>query len=907
MKKTALLITLLLVFLVAGYLIYDKYYHAEPTTLWRLVPENAVAVFESGSLDETRSRLQENAIWNSLTSIEEVGSLNTWASELDSMKGSMGLRTLTEGDFLISLHVITKNSFDFLYLLDLNAPGSQRTLSELLEQMQGDENWQVSTHTYQEVIITELRKGERTFSYLIHDNKFASSFTPFLVEDVVRLITDETQPDFLGANQSLDDMPKLARDDGNLYVNMRHMYNFFSGFISARFTRSLNGLEMLGESSFFDLVVGDNAILLNGFTEDGTDTFLSTFEGQMPASANLKNMIPNSTAYLYEFLLSDPAGWHGRLKNYWSVTANDFKAERDAFFESQPLDPDAFFSTVGSSVSLLQIENPGDPDYTPVVLVGTKDMAGMMNQLNRLSESVSESAGDSLYIEKYGSYEIRELDLADVPRFLFGPQFAGFESTFYALVGEVVVMTPDIISLKDLIEAIQSENTWGRSVLYNQFLENTLEESNISVFVNARRAWEHTMRIADPSWREFAIRNSRVLKSFDLLSCQFSRLDERFYTSVVIRHDGSEPQGSGSTPLQLADQTGFDNLLITKPFVVRNHVNNSLETVVQDSSMTFYLVNSNGQISWGKPLNGPLRGEVEQLDYYRNNKLQYFFATPNTLHLIDRLGNEVEGYPIQLPHQVRYLSVLDYDRSRRYRYLVADEQGNLYMYDKEGNNLEGWQPRAMGSRLSSAPFHIRVRGKDFIIAIEGIGKVHALNRRGEEYPGFPLDLETRVETIPFVKAGATFEESEITVIDKDGKRVVFNLNGKIQSSEQLYKPTTGTEFTIIPDAMNKTYIIARLEGRRMVLMNQLQQELMAKDYLSAQDLEIQYYDFGSDVRVFVVADREQGFTYLYDQNGRLIGTRPLDSGRQIALLYSELNKEFTIYYVSNASLLIRKL
>jgi hypothetical protein len=173
------------------------------------------------------------------------------------------------------------------------------------------------------------------------------------------------------------------------------------------------------------------------------------------------------------------------------------------------------------------------------------------------------------------------------------------------------------------------------------------------------------------------------------------------------------------------------------------------------------------------------------------------------------------------------------------------------------------------------------------------------------HPGFPLDLGVRIETLPFIQTGADLSETTLTVIDKDGKLVTFSLTGEVIRSEQLYKPTTNTEFKLVPDVLGKTYIIARYDRKRLVLMDRDQNEIMAKDYMQGNPLDVQYYDFGSDVQVYTVADPSQDFTYLYGNDGNMIGNRPLSSGKEIALLYSELNKTFTIYYVSEKQLIVQ--
>ena len=906
-KKTALLITLLLVALATAYLLFDKYYEKEPATLWDLVPANAITVYESSQLYDTWERLHESVMWPSLASISAIDDLERELNAIDTVNGEPGgLKQLMSGEFLISIHVVKKNAFDFLYLVDLNRIETQQLISTLIRSYEKDDSASRRTRTYQEMEIHEIEKDDWIFSYLIHDNKLIASFTPFLVEDVIRRITDPEMPGFAAENPNLLSMPKLSSDDGNMYLNIDNLGEFISAFAASENVQDAREISNLGNNAFLDVKAGNNNIFLSGFTSSGNDRkLLSAFKDQVPVEVDFKFRVPVNTAVFYHFSFSDIVSWHGRMKTFWGVENSSFLDERAQAFETYNVDIDAFYAAMGSSVSMMQLEIPGSSGFTPVAMAATRDPGGMMSTLNQLGESIARAAGDTAYVENYGSYEIRELEISEFPRQLFGPLFTGFERTYFSFDGEVLYLAPDLVTLKEVLSAIQSENTWGRSVLYNRFVDDLLKEANITMVVNSRKAWENLLSKADPAWLGFARENAASLKNFGLIGVQFSKMDELFYTSIMILHDGRRVEQERRPRADVRMRAALTYPVSTKPYVVRNHTNNMLEVAVQDTADYFHLIGPEGNTLWSKRIDGPMTSDVTQVDFYNNGKLQYFFTTAKAIHIIDRLGNYVEGYPVALEHNTRFATVVDYDNSKNYRWLISDEFGNLYLYNKNGVVLEGWSPRAIGGRLSSAPFHVRVRGRDCIIAIEAAGRIHMTNRRGENYPGFPLDLGSRIETLPFIQPGANFSESELSVIDKDGKLITFNMEGKVIRSEQLYKPTTSTEFELIPDVLGKTYILARYDRKRLVLLDREQNEIMAKDYLDGNQLNVQYYDFGSDVRVYAVADETQGFTYLYDNDGSMIGAQPLDSGREIALLYSELNKTFTIYYVSGKQVLVQ--
>ncbi|MBL6448197.1 hypothetical protein JMN32_17895 [Fulvivirga sp. 29W222] len=897
MRKTALVITIGIVLFIAGYLFYEKWYGSESTSLWNNVPNNAVLVFESKNVVESWNDLLETSLWNSLKSIESFENIKNDLIILDSIE-SGSVASLLQQNSLISMHVTKKNDFDFIFYIDFSLEKNQRVATKLLDYFKDNTDVRFSERIYQDYNISELTLDNHTFTYFINKNVFIGSFTSFLVEDVVRLVNDGYKSGFKANNVQLYDMPKLANDDGNIYINMETASLWLSSFMSAEHRKSLKELGVFGQASFFDLDISDTGVLLNGFTSyDTKSDFLSTFNTQIPVRGDLKYYIPNRASAVYRFGISDGGKWNNELVNYWKNNKPGFLSRRSKFEQQYGFTFSKLYSWIENNLALVKLEAFRGTGEEKLVFIQASDAQEALNQFNTFSESLAEANGDSVYVERFSTYEIRELQVSDFPKFTFGPLFGGFEECYFMLLGDYIVIGNSMLTLKSLIEDIENENTWGRSVVFNKFLESNLEESNVSVTFNTRRIWENLINELDPEWKNFALKYANQIKGFDLGSIQFSKLDESFYTSVAIQYEEQLVIKEKQSYEALKSAT-LNNKVITKPYVVKNHVNGNLEVAVQDSAYNFTLISQDGSVQWSDSLGQPMISDIEQIDYYKNGKLQYFFATRSALHIIDRLGNYIDGYPVAVDANLKFASVVDYDKSKRYRFFLADERGNLFLYNKEGVSLEGWNPRVLTGKLASAPFHIRVRGKDCMVAIQQDGIVNAMNRRGEMMPGFPLQLDARIKTSPFINMGSDLDKTVITILSREGRLIHFNLNGKVLSTEQLYKPTKDTRFQLIPDALGKHYIISRQDMARLVLLAPDNEEILAKDYLSSDHLNVQYYDLSSDHKIYAVTDVTQSFTYIYNKEGQLVNSRPFDSEQEIALIYFDSTKKYHVYTIS---------
>src|SRR5690606_21988453 len=129
-------------------------------------------------------------------------------------------------------------------------------------------------------------------------------------------------------------------------------------------------------------------------------------------------------------------------------------------------------------------------------------------------------------------YEIREIPAYRFPEKLLGPFVTGFDRTFYTSFGNTMFMAEDLAILKKFLNDIDNEDTWGKSVAQNAFLESTLLESNISLFINTPKIWNIIKNAMHPRWSKFIDQNETLLNALGMGAVQFSHLNDSYYTNV---------------------------------------------------------------------------------------------------------------------------------------------------------------------------------------------------------------------------------------------------------------------------------------------------------------------------------------------------------------------------------------
>jgi hypothetical protein len=508
-------------------------------------------------------------------------------------------------------------------------------------------------------------------------------------------------------------------------------------------------------------------------------------------------------------------------------------------------------------------------------MIQTSDPANWIKTMNALSAKLSV---DTIFIERFSEYEIRELPIYAFPEKILWPLVSGFKTSFYTTVGNTLLISEDIEELKKVLDDYDREETWGKSVSQNQFLETTLLEANLSVYINTPKVWNVVSSRLRPEWAEFIQKNKSLLGSLKMGAVQFSHFNDTYYTNVswVYVNYTRKEEKITAVPRSEKTITNFSRS-IYKAFVVESHVSKDDQLLIQDSSFHVSLTSADGKVLWQLPLGEPIVGQVHQIDYFRNNKLQYLFSTASTLYLIDRLGKPVEPFPVQLKtRDAEHVSVIDYDHSKKYRFLIASRSGKLWMYDKDGKVLEGWNPNDVEGALLVPARHHRLKGKDYIVAIRTDGVVNLMNRRGESLKNFPLKFDTRLSGNYFLEIGTSLANTYFVVIAREGFKIRFSLEGKILNRETLTKTSTDAQFCLVCDASRRSYIVARQENKQLTLFAEDGREILKNDYVGLHPSRVEYYDFGAGNVYYTVTDLLEDLSFIYDGRGNLITQSPLE-------------------------------
>ena len=316
----------------------------------------------------------------------------------------------------------------------------------------------------------------------------------------------------------------------------------------------------------------------------------------------------------------------------------------------------------------------------------------------------------------------------------------------------------------------------------------------------------------------------------------------------------------------------LDTDLATDPQFVKNHRTGKQEIVVQDIDNFLYLISTGGKVLWKKQLNGKIRGKIHQVDLYKNGKLQLAFCTNNQFIILDRNGKVVA--PFDKTYEggnLNALAVFDYEKNRNYRFVVTQGR-KVFMYNGEGQIVEGFVYKEAEHSVLTAPDHFRISGKDYLAFKLENNTIPFRHRAGQER----IKVASKID---FSENGIFLYKNKFSLTDKKGVLHQIDTKGKVSK----------TNFNLnIDHGMFATSKTLALMNENVLSIKGKKVELDLGVYTAPKIFYI--YD-----KIYVsVTDIQNQQIYLFDSQAKPIANFPVYGTSSIDLNDLEQDKKLEV-------------
>ena len=650
----------------------------------------------------------------------------------------------------------------------------------------------------------------------------------------------------------------------NLSVQKSNSFNTFSKALSTHKSFSLlinnKSVNNFGKSAFglssddfantiaFDAEITPDQLILNGVSinNDSVSKFIDIFKNTIPQENTIQNITP---------LTSD---------GFLSFTYNDFQTlhQNLATYKQQIVDSTQHFELLET--------------LTEVGLIYLDD-----KKVLALKSIDAFSTNDILNSEenKTGSFRNTDIFSFNNPSYfenIFAPIVSFKDALKYINIDDFFVFANDEELLKTIITNIQNGSTYNTDTNYSNLQKSLSDEASLLVVANSKQLES----ILESTFNETV--TSLNLSNHKFSGFQIVQDDGFVHINTAIKKNKSKRQ---QNTISEESNVSLESDILTNPQFVINHRTKQKDIVVQDINNNLYLISNKGKVLWKKQLQGTILGSIEQVDLYKNGRLQLAFATPNRVYILDRNGRDVSPFPLKFNNEITQpLSVFDYDNNKNYRFVVA-QNNVLIMYDKSGKRVNGFKYQNTSNDILTQPKHFRINNRDYIVFASG-KTLKVLNRRGQSR----INVN---ESIDFSGNDIYKYNDVFTTTTKSGELVQINLSGAV--SKQALNLSSNHYIT----TTSKT--LASVDENKLTI-KQRTQELDFGNYTAPKIFYIK------DKIYITLTDLQAQKIYMFDSQSKPINNFPVygTSIIDFANIDGDSNLEFVTKGESNSIIIYQK-
>jgi len=711
-----------------------------PVEVLEAVPGDAILFFEDVDYSYLAGTFfAENRIWVDFVNTTGRMRLDSLVSVLFAgIESNDQLRELLHSEGInLSIHLMGKDQLVPLFYIRYAEEHSDGEFAQIIFSLPGEESI-VNDRKYEAETLYDVSSQPGTipgkFTFCCLKGICLLSPSSLLVEEAVRTLHAEKD---LAGEAELELVRSTAGRyvHANIFVNYSKLNQLFYPFVRQEARGKLDFLTGLATWGELDLDLKEESVILNGMTRAGGEEalFLGAISGQSPVRIDVHEFMPSGINGFIHYGISNKEKFREQMTTLFvgNETWDDIESEMDRIEQAYGIRPlDDLLNLLDDEIAWFSMEGVTEGPGEEIMIMETRSRSEtrevMLNWINRYLEVNAFDMRSLLHIYRLDdqtSFEIYRLP----EHFFTGTVPGRLFNSYFTLLENHLIFGPSVEVLSRVIYQNVLHKTFSNDPVFKEMSGYLSNRSNITLFIRPYPYLEYRKNILDEQALEALESSELFLRRIPGIVMQYSSETGLFYQNISLKYTSQIKEKALTVWESL-----LDSVAVLKPALVVNHNTSDKEIFVQDATGKIYLINSTGRILWSRQLEEEIMGEVYQIDFYKNGKLQYLFNTREKLHLIDRNGNYVERYPVTLRSPATNpLALFDYDNNKNYRLFIAGEDREIYVYKVEGNTVPGWRFGRTEGTVTRVIQHFRIGNLDYIVAADE-KRTYFLDRRGRE-------------------------------------------------------------------------------------------------------------------------------------------------------------------------------
>ena len=877
--------------------------------LVEIAPANSAIILNTPSLNNFIKLLDKNKIWQELNNsgltkniIEGTKFITTF------LKSDNKLRPVFNNSFMLTLNKTGKNKATCIYFFQLGNTFANDNASYNFIKAKLAEKYKISERTYNGFKILKVEKNDQTYRIMILGGIGIVTESDVLIEKLARRIASNTS--ILKEDKDLEKAVETAGKNvtANLYINYNSLLDIGSNFFMKNYKYPIRKLKPASWTEL-DLTLKDNDVSLNGFTitSDSLSQYFKIFRKQEPITNSMEEIIPSSVVTFIHIGISSPKQFKKDYENYLKQNSwyKEYKENIDQYNKLLKLKIDSiFYSIIEDEIALVKL-SPQTSGFEQSTFMIAKTISKRLAKQEMMKIIISHAKHFGNKTNNYISYfnidEETKIPVYSFPihyfgKLLFGDIFGKVETSFFTFVDNYIIFGNNKKELKRFILDNIHRHTLETDIEYNDFKETLSTKSNFYIYSKPTPALPILETYFEEKYTKKILKSKDNFNKIYALGIQYQGGDKYIYTSISIHYNPNTREKPHTIWETLLDTT-----IDFKPQLVINHNTNKKEIILQDQKNNLYLINSAGRILWKLHLREKIISKIYQIDFYKNNKLQYLFNTKTKLYLIDRNGNFVEHYPITLRSPAtNSLAVFDYENTKDYRIFLAGKDKHIYLYSKEGNIIPGWKFGKTDAHVYQRIQHFKIGTKDYIVFADSM-KTYILNRRGEERSKVKKFFSKSINNIFYIDK--VKDNFYLVTTGTNGTIYYIDFEGNVTEKQiSKFSPSHYFKLYDIDRDGKKDYVFA--DKNIFIVYNQNGDTKFEYNFENKIKFAPIIFNFPSNVVKIGLVDKKSSLVYLFNSNGTIYNDFPLEGNSPFTIgHFDENSSKFNLIVGSNDNFL----